>query len=283
MTTVKRLDTTRESEEMLKCIGDGPDSGFDVFAGALALAALERPHIDLETYREHMSKVIDDVIGHAKGTRGTLDECIAALHQAIVVDNGYPGDIETFDDLQNANLMRVIDRSRGLPISLGILYLYAARAQGWTAYGLSFSGHFSIQIGCDGQRAIIDPLNDGAAHAPDELRRLLRATIGNDVELAPQHYAAVTDRDVLLRLQSNVKLRLAQLGEGALVVGVIKVMLHFAPTESSLWHEMAALEAKLGNLQAAIAALDQYFKREVMAGPRQEAALLLQRLQRWIY
>jgi hypothetical protein len=43
---------------------------------------------------------------------------------------------------------------------------------------------------------------------------------------------------------------------------------------------MAALEAKLGNLQAAIAALDEYLQREVRDGPRQDAALLLQRLQR---
>ena len=275
-------DTTRESEEILKCIGDSSDGGLDIFAGALALAALERPRIELARYRDHMSKIIGDVHACANGNLGSLEDCIVALRQAIVVDNDYQGDVETYDDIQNANMMRVIDRRRGLPVSLGILYLQAARAQGWGACGLNFPGHFLIQLEHDGQRAIIDPFNDGAACAPNELRQLLKTTIGNDAELAPQHYAAVTDRDVLLRLQNNVKLRLAQLGEGARVISVIKVMLLFAPTESSLWREMAALEAKLGNLQAAITALDEYLKREFRDGPRQEAALLLQRLQRRI-
>ena len=282
MTAAERQDTTRESEEILKGIGDGSDSGFDIFAGALALAALERPRIELARYRDHMSKIIDDVHARTKGSLDTLEESIAALRQAIGVDNDYQGDVETYDDIQNANMMRVIDRRRGLPVSLGILYLQAARAQGWGAYGLSFPGHFLIQLENDGQRAIIDPFNGGAACAPNELRQLLKATIGNEAELTPQHYAVVTDRDVLLRLQNNVKLRLAQLGEGARVISVIKVMLLFAPTESSLLREMAALEAKLGNLQAAITALDEYLRREFRDGPRQEAALLLQRLQRRI-
>jgi regulator of sirC expression with transglutaminase-like and TPR domain len=275
-------DTARESEDTLKCIGNGPDSGFDIFAAALALAAVERPRIELARYREHMAKIIGDVDARANKNLASLEECISALRQAIIVDNDYQGDVETYDDIQNANIMRVIDRRRGLPVSLGILYLQAARAQGWGACGLNFPGHFLIQLEYDGQRAIIDPFNDAVACAPNEMRQLLKATIGNEAELAPQHYAAVTDRDVLLRLQNNVKLRLAQLGEGARVVSVIKVMLLFAPMEFFLWRQMAAQEEKLGNLQAAVTALNEYLKREVRDGPRQEAAILLQSLQRRI-
>ena len=50
----------------------------------------------------------------------------------------YRGDSETYDDTQNADLIRVIRRRRGLPVALGILYLHAARAQGWPAVGLNF-------------------------------------------------------------------------------------------------------------------------------------------------
>ena len=280
MMTAERPDSTRDAEALLKGIGEGADSGFDIFEAALALAALERPRVDLARYREHMTKLAQDVEKNTRDSPDSLEECVTALRQVIFVENGYQGDVATYDDLQNANLMRVIDRRKGLPISLGILYLRAARAQGWAADGLSFPGHFLVLLGREGRRAIIDPFNDGATRNADDLRRLLKATIGNDAELTPQHYATVTDREVLLRLQNNVKLRLMQLGQGARAVSTIKVTLKFAPTESSLWREMAALEAKLGNLQAAITALDEYLQRENRDGPRQEAALLLQRLQR---
>jgi len=57
----------------------------------------------------------------------------AALTQVMAEEHGYGGDRQHYDDLQNANLIRVIDRRRGLPVALGILYLHAARAQGWRA------------------------------------------------------------------------------------------------------------------------------------------------------
>ena len=49
---------------------------------------------------------------------------------------GYEGDRLTYDDPQNADLMAVIDRRRGLPVALGILYIHAARAGGFAAQGL---------------------------------------------------------------------------------------------------------------------------------------------------
>ena len=36
---------------------------------------------------------------------------------------------------ENANLLQVIDRRIGLPVSLGILYIHAGRAQGWAVDG----------------------------------------------------------------------------------------------------------------------------------------------------
>ena len=43
-----------------------------------------------------------------------------------------------------------------------------------------------------------------------DLRRLLRQVLGPDAELEPAHFDAVSDRDVLLRLENNVRLRLAR-------------------------------------------------------------------------
>ena len=57
---------------------------------------------------------------------------VAALARTLVGRHGYAATTSTYDDLQNANLMRVIDRKRGLPVALGILYIHAARRQGWT-------------------------------------------------------------------------------------------------------------------------------------------------------
>ena len=58
--------------------------------------------------------------------------------------------------------MAVIDRRRGLPVALGILYLHAARAGGLEACGLNTPSHFLLRISLKGQHALIDPFNGGA-------------------------------------------------------------------------------------------------------------------------
>ena len=52
--------------------------------------------------------------------RGASPEQLA---EVIARSYGYRGDSDTYDDLQNADLVRVIERRKGLPVALSILYL----------------------------------------------------------------------------------------------------------------------------------------------------------------
>src|SRR3546814_4700292 len=137
------------------------------------------------------------------------DVCSSDL--AVLVERyGYRGDGETYDDMVNANLMRVIDRRRGLPVALGILYLHGARAQGWAICGLNFPGHFLLRLDLGAERSIIDPFNGGQTRDAVALRALLKGMAGENAELRPEHTRPVGCRDVLLRLQNNIKLRYVQ-------------------------------------------------------------------------
>ena len=189
------------------------------------------------------------------------------------------GDELTYDDLQNANLIRVIDRRKGLPVALGILYIHAARAQGWDMAGLALPGHFLVRLSEGPERVIIDPFHNGQICGAAELRELLKATTGQDSELLPEHYAAVSDRDVLLRLQNNLKARLLQTQNPEQALTVVETMLMLAPDLAELWHESGMLHRHLGNLRAAAAALEQYVVRAPEGMSRHQAAAILQQLR----
>src|SRR5947208_1053208 len=190
---------------------------------ALALASFERPRVGLSRYRQHLLTLARDVGRHA-GATGDLAARAHALNEIILLKHGYSGDELTYDDLQNANLMRVVDRRKGLPVALGILYLHTARAQGWESVGLAFPGHFLIRLSDRAERLILDPFHGGKVCDAAELRELLKATAGQEVELTPEHYAPVSDRDVLLRLQNNLKSLLLQAGRQVHVIRVIEPM-----------------------------------------------------------
>ena len=245
---------------------------------ALALASFERPRVDFGHYRDHLRLVARDVGKHPDAA-GDLAARARALNEIILLKYAYSGDALTYDDLQNANLIRVIDRRKGLPVALGILYIHAARAQGWDMAGLAFPGHFLVRLSDDPGRVIIDPFHGGQVCGAAELRELLKAATGRDSELLPEHYAAVSDRDVLLRLQNNLKARLLQTQNPEGAVTVVETMLMLAPDLAELWHEAGMLHRHLGNMRAAGTALEQYVLRAADGTSRHQAAAILQQLR----
>ena len=255
---------------------------------ALALASYERPRVGLARYRQHLATIARDVGRHsgAMGRQptglsrgGDLAARVRALNEIILLKYGYSGDELTYDDLQNANLMRVVDRRKGLPVALGILYLHAARAQGWDSVGLGFPGHFLVRLTEGAERLILDPFHGGRVCDAAMLRELLKAMAGQEVELAPEHYAPVADRDVLLRLQNNLKSRLLQAGRHERALQTVETMLLLAPDLAELWQEAGLLHARLGNMRAGVNALEQFIIRAPEGSARHQAAAILQQLK----
>jgi len=262
----------------LRELGDSGARILPIAEAALALASFERPRVDFGHYRDHLRLIARDV-GQHHGAAGDLAARARALNEIILLKYGYSGDALTYDDLQNANLIRVVDRRKGLPVALGILFIHAARAQGWDMAGLAFPGHFLVRLSDDRERVIIDPFHDGQICGAAELRELLKAATGGDSELLPEHYTAASDRDVLLRLQNNLKARLLQTQNPERALTVVETMLMLAPDLAELWHEAGMLHRHLGNMRAAAAALEQYVLRAPDGTSRHRAAAILQQLR----
>jgi regulator of sirC expression with transglutaminase-like and TPR domain len=264
--------------QFLRELGASGAAPLPIAEAALALASFERPRVAFRRYRDHLRQLARDV-GRHPGAAGDLSARARALNEIILLKYGYSGDEQSYDDLQNANLMRVVDRRKGLPVSLGILYIHAARAQGWDIAGLAFPGHFLVRLAEGAERVIVDPFHGGQICGAAELRELLKAAAGRDSELLPEHYMAVSDRDVLLRLQNNLKARLLQVQLHERALAVIETMLMLAPDLAELWREAGMLHRHLGNMRAASAALEQYVVRAPDGAARHQAAAILQQLR----
>jgi len=271
----------QDVEDRLRRIGGQDEGAIDIAQAALLLAALDRPQLSLDRYDHHLSLLTRDVADLAarNGAEDSLEARIAVLNAVLVERYGYRGDSETYDDLNNANLMRVIDRRRGLPVALGILYLHSARSLGWQICGLNFPGHFLLRLDLGGRRAIIDPFNSGEVREAASLRDMLKAVAGSAAELRPEHTAPLGNRDVLLRLQANIKLRLVREERSADALAVVETMLMIAPQRPGLWREAGVLHAHLDNLRAAIIAFEHYLELSAPEPGRQEVAELLRQLR----
>lgn len=267
-------------EDGLRAAGEGADDKLDIAGIALALAALDRPDSDIEPYRDHLDELAATVAekipsGGAHDVQGQA----RALSSAIAEEAGYEGDTLSYDNPRNANLMRVIDRRKGIPVALAIIYLHVARAQGWDAWGLSFPGHFLIRIERGAVRAIVDPFHGGIEREAADLRDLLKQMAGLDAELHPDHYAPVGNRDTLIRLLNNIKVRALAANDPERAAEIVERCLLFAPDRVELLHEVGACHAKTGNLKRATWALEAYLERSDGGEGRVEAEQLLHQLR----
>ena len=268
-------------EARLRHVGELSDSEIDLGEAGLLLAAYRQPDLDFDRYRHHLSLLARDAadlgrrLDHERTPAGRAE----ALRAVLAERYGYVGDRDTYDDLQNADLARVIDRRKGLPVALGLLYVHTAQRQGWEASGINFPGHFMIRLGLGDDAMILDPFNGGLARSVGDLGAMLKAYGGAEAELAPQQTAAVGRRELLLRLQNNIKLRLLAAGRTGEGLQTLETMIMLAPNNAQLWCEAGALQGELGNLRAAIASLQNALHLGLAPAEAGPAAELLQQLR----
>lgn len=265
--------TANEVESQLAAIADIGDDRIDIGRAALLLAALDRPSVEIGRYMEHL-----DALAEELGREHVPAEDRASALCAVLRDTfGYRGDEQTYDDDQNANLMRVIDRRKGLPVSLGILLIRAAGAAGWSVHGLSFPYHFLVRLDQDTERTVIDPFNGKVLSAVD-MRALLKR-FDSEADLKPAFYEPVSKRDVLIRLQNNLKSRAVQRRHFERASEIVERILLFAPARPELWRELGVLKVACGRVNEAVAAAERYASSAADEAQRHDAAALVQKIK----
>lgn len=279
MTTQKPMEN-QEARSALRKIGERDDDGFEIGKAALLLAALDRPSSNINAYLNHLTQLANDVSSLViSDTDHDLSKITGALTNIIATERGYTGDTHTYDDPQNANLMSIIDRRKGLPVGLAIIYLDVAHRLHWEATGINFPGQFLIRLEQGTRRQIIDPFNNGIEHNVANLRALLKQMTGLAAELHPDHYSPVSRRDTLIRLLNNIKHRAISANNYERGAEILERMLLIAPKRLPLLQEASVFYSRTGNLHRAEMALEAFLTQSTNDAARDEAKILLHRVR----
>ena len=262
--------------------GDGPH---DIATAALMLAALDHPERKLAPLRSHLAEIGEAARAEVEFARNA-DAAANALSQVLAARYGYDGERALYDDSANADLIQVIERRRGLPVALGILYIHAGRAAKLNAQGLFAPGHFLLRITHKGSEALIDPFNGGAILDRERMTPSFSvpALMGEPTQLdEPSPFEPVSDTDVLLRLQNNIRNRALKRHDGARAIEIGRRMTAIAPRRSVLWLELGRLQEAAGALSAARVSYGLCIQAARTADPfHNEATLALEALKRRI-
>ena len=253
----------------LAAVGQTADVEIDIAGAALQLARLDAADEDYAAATAHLSALAREIVELKRDVPpGDLPARAGALAGLLTGRHGYLGDSGTYDDPANANMLRVIERRRGLPVSLGILWLHCARAAGWGAHGIDFPGHFLLALDSEApgqaRRApetrpvVLDVFAGGLPLEASDLRTLLKRVGGPSLELKPGVLQPMSARRVLLRLQENVRIRRLQAENYQGALACTDAMLAIAPDMAPLWREAAVLNERLDRIAMAIKCYSQF-------------------------
>ncbi len=265
-------------QDALDAIGQLPDDEIDLADAALQLARGRASDAEWQSARAVLSQLARDAAALAPEVdEGDLTGQAEALAEMLTDRWHFAGDRTTYDDPANADLIRVLERRRGLPVALGIVWLHCARAAGWRAHGVDFPGHFLVALSGgragaaraggrapagraagSGQQMVLDVFAGGIALDVRELRTLLKQVEGGRAELRPGLLRPMSQRAILLRLQNNVKLRRHEADDRAGALDCLGDMMRIAPDEARLWREAGRLNQREDRVAAALHCFERF-------------------------
>lgn len=173
---------------------------YELETGALLLSRTVCPQIDIGRCCEQLDEI-------AQRCRELIAEPMTAREKCRVINRvlfhefGFRGNHEQYTDPLNSFLDQVLERKKGIPISLSIVYLLIAQRVGLALEPVGLPGHFVIGCYTDDAPFFIDAFEQGVFRSSEEVFTILRSyhITPKSTDLAPTPV-----REVLCRCCRNL-------------------------------------------------------------------------------
>lgn len=134
--------------------------------------------------------------------RSAVDEA-RALEAALGRRAGLRGDDADYYGSQNSLLHSVLERRRGMPILLSIIWMEVGRLAGLSVYGIGMPGHFLARVGEAGG-VLVDPFSGGVMVTVEDCRRTVKDLSGGAFTWSDEFLSASSADQILERVLQNL-------------------------------------------------------------------------------
>ena len=120
------------------------DDGFPLFEAAASVAQDDYPDLDMQQLFNDMDLLQARLQRRLDADMPALQR-LYALNQFFFADLGFGGNLNDYYDPENSYLHTVLRTRRGIPITLGLLWMELAHSAGLQVQGVAFPGHFMVK------------------------------------------------------------------------------------------------------------------------------------------
>lgn len=214
---------------MLELCDEDFDS-IELVEGALNLNKLIDPETNVDWAKQELRRLLKDAELVLVNETHPVQKYEAFL-RLFYVEWGFAGDHDAFFESNNAFIDKVLERRKGIPVSLGALLLYFGHHLGFPMKPVMFPSQFIIQVQWDGGLVqYMDPFT-GEFLSIHTLQAWLIGHDGPLAELKSEHLKVAEHAEIIGRWLALLKGALLREERYSLALKCTDIALSFAPDD----------------------------------------------------
>ena len=240
------------------------DDEFPLFEAAASIAQDESPDLDLQQLQSDMDLLqarLRRRLGRNLREMPELER-LYALNQFFFSDLGFTGNVNNYYDPDNSYLSQVLRTRRGIPLTLGLLWMELAQHIGLKVRGVAFPGHFLVKVLLPPGQVLMDPFT-GQSLSREELSERLEP-YQREMDLSEEdvplvlYLQAATPREIIARLLRNLKEIYQSQADAPRLLAVQNRLVVLLPQVWSELRDRGLAHMACGHTEQALADLELY-------------------------
>src|SRR5262245_43888243 len=244
-----------------------PERVLDLARAALLVAAESDPRMDIDGQMHTLDSWAAELRGRLDPDWNNLQK-LARLRAFVFEELGFRGDSQDYFSPSNSLLHEVMERRRGVPLTLAIIFMELGWRIGIPFEGVGFPGHFLVRMTGEPGDLVLDPFNHARTMHEDDCRRLLDEVTGGRIAFDGRLLASVSKRDILTRLLRNLKGAYLRSHEDEGALAAVERLLLLDPADQDEVRDRGLLLFRLQRFGAALHALEAYLTARADAPDR---------------
>ncbi|NUN16480.1 MAG: tetratricopeptide repeat protein [Myxococcales bacterium] len=237
-----------------------PDSDLDLLVAALLLSGAERGQpVRVAEYIRKFERLVAPMAHEVRHSSDPM-EALSILNRRLFDELGFQGNVDAYYDPANSYMDAVIDSRLGIPITLSIVYMEAAKRAGLNVVGIAMPGHFMVRLETLGRGIMVDPFHAGKILDPPQFEKYF-ASYGMPDSIREKILTGATARSILVRMLRNLRAAYLRDERFERALGACDRILIVDPSQDADLRDRGVLYCRLGQYYLALKDLSQYLKR----------------------
>jgi regulator of sirC expression with transglutaminase-like and TPR domain len=197
---IHKLTFETLEQDFVEILDGGIKTRKSLETAVFTLARFGNPTLRISEYQaklDHFADIVEPQIKYKLDEKRKMKR----LLKFIFEDLNFRGDAKDYHAPQNCLLNQVIDRRKGLPISLSLIVMFISRRLEMPFFGINMPIHFMLNYIGDKEELLIDPYDNGAIVTYDQCYFFLKK---NSIDPRPEHFQMATNLDIVLRCIRNL-------------------------------------------------------------------------------